>query len=134
MRRPTNMRADFKGIEPFPSFTNSSPLPSPKIILNTHGFQFLRPTRDQHRKPRLSISAKMTNYLQLRYYQYEVTFGLYMMTRTEKIILNALLAIIIGALVCGVIVGLEPFVVYNACRLAYYITGSLSGAQTFCES
>lgn len=136
MHRPavtSMMKMDFRGIEPFPVFTNSSPLPSPNIVLNTNGFQFLRSTRDQQRKPRVSISQKMTNYLLLRYYQYEVTFGLYMMTRTEKFVLNTILALIFSAIICGLFFGLEPFVVHNVCRLIYYITGSFSSAPVTCE-
>ena len=89
------------------------------------------PTKQPERQP-LSTSAKIKNYIRLKYYQYEVTFGLYMMTTGEKIVVNTIVAIIISALLYGFIFHLKPFLGNTFCRLLYYITGSLSGAPRLC--
>lgn len=39
--------------------------------------------------------------LRLRHYQYEVTFGLYMLTRAEKALLNGLVVLVLGMMVYG---------------------------------
>jgi hypothetical protein len=119
------------GLEPFPLFIDSSPLPSPKILLNMNGFQLYAPPA-QSRRPRISIPAKLSNYLQVRYYQYEVTFGLYMMTPPEKVILNTILFTILAGILYGLYIGLEPFVVDTVCKMIYYITGSLTSAPALC--
>jgi hypothetical protein len=120
-------------LEPFPLFidSDSSPLPSPKIRLDMNGFQLYTPPA-RSRRPRISMPAKLSNYLQVRYYQYEVTFGLYMMTSTEKAILNTILFIILTGILYGLYIGLEPFVVETVCKMVYYITGSLASAPVLC--
>jgi hypothetical protein len=118
-------------LEPFPLFIDSSPLPSPKILMNMNGFQLYTPPA-QSRRPRISIPAKLSNYLQVRYYQYEVTFGLYMMTPTEKIILNTILFTILAGILYAFYIGLERFVIDTVCKLVYYITGSITSAPVLC--
>lgn len=115
-------------LEPFPLFIDSSPLPSPKILMNMNGFQLYTPPA-RSRRPRISIPAKLSNYLQVRYYQYEVTFGLYMMTRTEKIILNTILFTILVGILYGFYIGLERFIVDTVCKIVY-ITGSITSAPS----
>ena len=56
------------------------------------------------------MSSTLSNHLYLRYYQYEVTFGLYMLTTREKIVLNAILVAILSALLYTIYWALEPFV------------------------
>jgi len=118
-------------LEPFPLFIDSPPLPSPKILMNMNGFQLYTPPA-QSRRPRISIPAKLSNYLQVRYYQYEVTFGLYVMTPTEKIILNTILFTILAGILYAFYIGLERFVVDTVCKLVYYITGSITSAPVLC--
>jgi len=118
-------------LEPFPTFVDSSPLPSPKILLDMNGFQLYNPPAKSGR-PRISLPAKLSNYLQVRYYQYEVTFGLYMMTLREKVILNTILLIVLAGILYGLYIGLEPFVVDSVCKLVYYITGSITSAPIYC--
>lgn len=131
----TKMGAGLHGLslEPFPLFVDSesSPLPSPKILLNMNGFQLYTPP-PKAKRPRISMPAKLSNYLQVRYYQYEVTFGLYMMTLVEKFILNTILVTIVAGILYGLYIGLEPFVVDCVCKIVYYITGSLTSAPMFC--
>jgi hypothetical protein len=120
-------------LEPFPLFIDSSPLPSPKILMNMNGFQLYTPPA-RSRRPRISVPARLSNYLQVRYYQYEVTFGLYMMTLTEKIILNTILFTILVGILYGFYVGLEQFVVDTVCKIVYCITGSITSAPVLCAS
>ena len=118
-------------LEPFPMFIDSSPLPSPKIVLNMNGFQLYNPPAHSNR-PRISMPAKLSNYLQVRYYQYEVTFGLYMMTPAEKYILNTILFTILAGILYGLFIGLKPFIVDSVCKIIYYITGSNTSAPEYC--
>jgi hypothetical protein len=118
-------------LEPFPLFIDSSPLPSPKILMNMNGFQLYTPPA-RSRRPRISIPAKLSNYLQVRYYQYEVTFGLYMMTLGEKVILNTILFTILAGILYGFYIGLERFVIDTVCNLVYCITGSITSAPVLC--
>jgi hypothetical protein len=131
----TKMGAGLHGLslEPFPLFVDSesSPLPSPKILFGVNGFQLYTPP-PKSKRPRISVPAKLSNYLQVRYYQYEVTFGLYMMTLAEKFILNAILVTILAGILYGFYIGLEPFVVDCVCKIVYYITGSLANAPMLC--
>ena len=61
------------------------------------------------------MSTKVTNYLQLRYYQYEVTFGLYMMNYNEKLLLNAIILAIFAAVLYALCLGVEPLVLRLLC-------------------
>lgn len=115
-------------LEPFPLFIDaaapnaanyfSSPMAMAAIQL------MASPISNPLRKPRVSMSAKVSNYLRLRYYQYQVTFGLYMMTRTEKLIFNTVILAVLAAFVYALFWGFEPFLVSSLCRSTYYVTGS----------
>lgn len=74
------------------------------------------------------MPAKVSNYIRLRYYQYEVTFGVYVMTPNEKLIFNSIVLIVLAALFYALFWGFEPFFVNMVCRLIYYMTGSVSSA------
>lgn len=78
------------------------------------------------------MPTKLSNYLRLRYYQYEVTFGLYVMTPGEKAVLNSIILGIMAALLYALFWGFEPFVVRTVCRMVYYITGSLTSVGELC--
>ena len=84
------------------------------------------------RKPRVSIPSKMSNYVRLRYYQYEVTFGLYMLTPREKLILNTILLTILSAITYALYWGFEDFVIRTVCSMFYLMTGSGSAADDLC--
>jgi hypothetical protein len=85
-----------------------------------------------HEMPMLSPSAKLTNALRLRYYRYEVTFGVYVMTSGEKLVLNSIVMSIIGAMMYGLYAGLRPFLTRVLCRLVYYATGMADAPGTLC--
>ena len=123
------------GLEPFPMFIDAAPAESANYFASSKmstSLQMLSPL-PVSRRPRISVSAKVSNYLHLRYYQYEVTFGLYMLTPSEKLVLNTIILAIFSFLFYALCWGLEPFVVQSICRLVYYITGSFNSAPGACS-
>jgi len=80
------------------------------------------------------MPSKVSNYVRLRYYQYEVTFGLYMMTSREKFVLNALVIGVLAALFYGVCFGFSRFVIRSLCRLVWHLFGSYEGVEEICTS
>lgn len=79
------------------------------------------------------MPAKVSNYLRLRYYQYEVTFGLYIMNPAEKFIFNTIILVVFAALLTGLYWEFQPFIVHTWCRVTYYATGSCSSATGLCS-
>jgi sensor histidine kinase YesM len=122
-------------LEPFPMFVDYAPPEHVNYFSNSkmsYSIHMLSPS-NRPRKPRISVPTKLSNYLRLRYHQYEVTFGLYMMTPAEKLVLNTIILVILSALFYALYLGLEPFVVRTICRLIYYNTGSYKTAAEFCN-
>jgi len=128
------MADDLRALEPFPLFIDSAPPESANYFSSKMGSLHLltHTSPSQLHKPGISMPTKLTNYLRLRYYQYEVTFGLYVMTSAEKLVLNTIVLAIFGALLYALYWGLEPFVAHSLCRLIYYITGSYPIAEERC--
>lgn len=83
-------------------------------------------------KPRIIIPTKLSNYVRLRYYQYEVTFGVYMMTPIEKMVFNSIILFVLMALLYAMSWGLRAFVINSLCRLIYYLVGTHSSLPEFC--
>lgn len=79
-------------------------------------------------KPRVVIPTKLSKYFRLRYYQYEVTFGVYMMTLREKMVFNTIMLSIFAAVLYAMSWGLQAFFINNLCRLIWHLTGSVSTA------
>ncbi|KAJ9602775.1 hypothetical protein H2200_012555 [Cladophialophora chaetospira] len=136
------MTPDFHSVEPFPLFIDSAPPNSANYFsspMAMAAIQLLATSSSSSsreplfRKPRVSMPIKVSNYLRLRYYQYEVTFGLYMLTPREKIIFNLIIFTVFSALLFALFWGFEPFIVNGFCRLLYYITGSFSNAPQICS-
>ena len=132
------MGSDFHpSLEPFPLFIDSAPPNSANYFSSPMAMAAIQllatsTSSSSHsrwpRKHRVSMPTKVSNYLRVRYYQYEVTFGLYMLTPTEKTIFNSIILITVCALLYALFWGLQPFVINGVCRLVYYITGSFSSA------
>lgn len=78
------------------------------------------------------MPSKLSNYVRLRYYQYEITFGLYMMEPIERVVLNLILLGIVSAILFAMYWGLEPFVVRSVCRLVWYVTGLGGRVEEVC--
>ena len=124
----------FRDLEPFPLFVDASP-PSEAlhfaVIASSHMLSAAFSLRPH--KSRVSIYTKVTNHLWTRYYQYQVTFGLYMLTRNEAIVINGMVLAFLAAMSYAFWIGFESFVLRLICRILYYITGSLSGADELCN-
>ena len=124
-------------LEPFPLFIDAAPPNSENYFsspMAMAAIQLLASSSTPHKgKPRTLSLAKVSNHLRLRYHQYEVTFGLYMMTPAEKCIFNLIVLSAFTALLYALFFGIEPFVVNGVCRLIYYITGSLSNTGGRCS-
>lgn len=133
-----NMAEKYQLLEPFPHFVDSKRPPMPRMLSSqiTHTLNLL------NHKPSSSLSSKVrahltlfegvANYFHLKYYQYEVTFGLYMLTLREKCVLNSIIICIFAALLCAVCFGLQPVLIRSLCRLAWYINGSHEGIEDIC--
>ncbi|EXJ84652.1 hypothetical protein A1O3_05322 [Capronia epimyces CBS 606.96] len=132
-----NQHPQHSSLEPFPLFIDSAPPNSANYFSSPMAMaavQLLASSSSSHlRKPRISMPAKVSNYLRLRYYQYEVTFGVYVMTPTEKFIFNTMVIVAFIALLYALFWGVEPFVVNTLCRVKYYATGSLSNTHQLCS-
>lgn len=87
-----------------------------------------RVSRDQQH--RTSYASSFVRWLQVKNYQYEVTFSLYMLTRTEKIIFNIILVILFSLLITAASMYLPNHValIYN--RIWYYVHGGLEVGVT----
>ena len=122
-------------LEPFPSYYEAPPNPQFESRWSGHPLMsssYLASNQSGRVSRGRSLSRRISNTLRLRYYQYEVTFGLYMMDAAEKLVLNVLFLVILAVLAWGVCIGLAPFIVHTFCRLLYYATGSLQTCGRSC--
>ena len=129
------MANDYHTLEPFPLFVDAQPPASHNYFSSNmsalqHALSSSKPPVS--RKPQRSMLTRVSNYARLRYYQYEVTFSLYMMTPGEKVVLHTIVLSILLASLYALYIGLEPFVVRMICRIVYYLTGSFGGAEELC--
>ena len=136
---PVDMSSNYHSLEPFPLFVDSARPSSPNYFASSKmgAIALLEPASSASSSFRARIAvpavpAKVTNYLHLRYYQYEVTFGLYMLTMREKLVLNTIILGILAALIYGICFGLQPFVVRIVCRFVWYLTGTFRGVEEIC--
>ncbi|KIV87324.1 hypothetical protein PV11_02878 [Exophiala sideris] len=140
------MASDFHrhhpSLEPFPLFIDSAPpnsenyFSSPMAMAAVQLLASSTSTSPHAGKPRTlvpTMPVKVSRYLRLRYFQYEVTFGVYMMTPVEKCVFNLVILGTLIALLIALFFGFEPFVTYAVCRLIYYITGTLSNTGGRCS-
>ncbi|KIV84938.1 hypothetical protein PV11_00683 [Exophiala sideris] len=79
-----------------------------------------------NKKQRTSYLQDFVRWFQLKKYQYEVTFSLYMLTSTEKLIFNLVLFILISLLVTAAWLYLPNHIsiIYN--RIWYYLHGEFA--------
>ncbi|QSS59920.1 DUF3317 superfamily protein [Histoplasma capsulatum] len=76
----------------------------------------------RHDKP--SLLRRFTNRLQLAYYRYEVTYGIYVMTPEEKFVANTFLLVFISLLLWGLFLYFPPLLFQKLSRLAWILTGA----------
>ena len=122
------------GVEPFPLFIESSPPEFANYFsqIDSSMQTLSRLSDPRRRKPRVSVSAKLSNYVRLRYYQYEVTFGLYMLNSIEKLALNTIMLVVASSVLYGLYWGLESFIIRTVCSMIYHITGTFEARSDLC--
>lgn len=126
-------------VEPFPLFSESalnesvdyfsSHISSRMNILQSLASK----PKSRFPRPQISLPDKLTHQLRLRYYQYEVTFGLYMLTPREKAVVNTVMMLLASMLMFALCHGLGPYLVNFVCRLVYYLTGSSEPVGNICD-
>lgn len=126
-------------LEPFPLFIDSAPADAANYFSNIgskmSSLHILSSSPSPRiARPRLSMPEKWSNQLRLHYYQYEVTFGLYMLTPREKVILNSIVLALFGAMIYAFCWGIQPYLINTICRMVYYITGSFASAGDLCAT
>jgi len=72
--------------------------------------------------------SSFIQWLQLKKYQYEVTFSLYMLTSTEKLIFNLILLLLLSLLITAATMYLPNHVILIYNRIWYYVHGNGTGA------
>lgn len=85
--------------------------------------------RSQQQRPRAEESylSSLVRWLQVKKYQYEVTFSLYMLTPTEKFIFNFIVFVLIAMLVVAASMYLPNHASLMYRRLWYYVHGEIAG-------
>lgn len=78
-------------------------------------------------RPTKTFWPSLIRWLQLKKYQYEVTFSLYMLTSTEKLIFNLVLFVLIFMLVAAASMYLPNHVTVIYRRIWYYVDGGDAG-------
>lgn len=130
------MATQYRVLEPFPRFVDSKG-PSTSSYYYSSKMSlvslFSSESSASRLRSRISVPEKVTNYLQLKNYQYEVTFGLYMMTPTEKWILNSIICTIMALLLYGILFGLQPLLIRTVCRMIWCMSGSYDGVEDICS-
>ncbi|KAF1967375.1 hypothetical protein BU23DRAFT_559439 [Bimuria novae-zelandiae CBS 107.79] len=67
--------------------------------------------------------SSLLKWLQRKRYQYEVTFSLYMLTPTEKFILNSILFLLLSLFIIAASLYLPEHIAFMANRMSYYFSG-----------
>jgi hypothetical protein len=120
-------------LEPFPLFIDSAPADAANYFSNISSkmssLHMLSSPPARISRPRID---KLSKELQLRYYQYEVTFGLYMLNTREKLVLNSIVLVLLSAIIYAFCWGVQPYLINMICKAVYYITGSFTVAGEMC--
>ncbi|TGZ79595.1 hypothetical protein EX30DRAFT_333126 [Ascodesmis nigricans] len=69
------------------------------------------------------MASALIKYLRLKRYQYEVTFSLYMLTPTEKIVFNTILFLSLSMLILAVSLYLPHHIGEVASKAWFYYSG-----------
>ncbi|KAJ5723967.1 hypothetical protein N7488_002002 [Penicillium malachiteum] len=75
--------------------------------------------RNQQRNP----SQRLVDRVRLEYYRYEVTFGLYVMTPSEKFVANTIVLVILTLLLWALVVYFPSLLYNKLSRLVWLLTG-----------
>ncbi|KAJ5525146.1 hypothetical protein N7494_011796 [Penicillium frequentans] len=74
-------------------------------------------------KRRRNPFQRLVDCVQLGYYRYEVTFGLYVMTWTEKCVANIIVLTVLGLLLWALVFYFPSILYHKLTRLAWLLTG-----------
>lgn len=64
--------------------------------------------------------------VRLEYYRYEVTFGLYVMTPSEKLVANTFVAVVLSLLLWALLLYFPSLLYHKLSRLVWLLTGHSS--------
>ncbi|KAJ5102136.1 hypothetical protein NUU61_004358 [Penicillium alfredii] len=76
-------------------------------------------SRSQRRNP----FQRFFDRVRLEYYRYEVTFGLYVMTPSEKLVANAFVIVVLSLLFWALLLYFPPLLYQKISRLVWLLTG-----------
>ncbi|OJD14216.1 hypothetical protein AJ78_05430 [Emergomyces pasteurianus Ep9510] len=112
-----------------PPSTQPSTQPSMSI---SSSYPYAPPIDDPapYHRSRPNVLKRLRSRLQLAYYRYEVTYGIYVMTPEEKFVANTFLLVFISLLVWGLFLYFPPLLFQKLGRLAWILTGAgMDGAK-----
>ncbi|KAI2789533.1 hypothetical protein POX_d05026 [Penicillium oxalicum] len=66
---------------------------------------------------------RVVDRVRLEYYRYEVTFGIYVMTTSEKVIANTFVLVVLSLLFWAFLIYFPPLLFHKVSRLAWLLTG-----------
>jgi hypothetical protein len=118
--------------EPFPLFIDAAPAGAANYFSDISSYMSSLQRIQQPASSWFPVSAsraavvpmdKLSDAVLLRYYQYEVTLGLYMLNPREKVIMNAIVLALVTAVSFAVYWAMQPFAVGLVCMLVALVTG-----------
>ncbi|KAJ5239259.1 hypothetical protein N7468_003878 [Penicillium chermesinum] len=69
------------------------------------------------------VPARVVDRVRLEYYRYEVTFGLYVMTPSEKCVANSCVLVFLGLLLWALLLYFPSLLYSKASRFVWLLTG-----------
>lgn len=130
------MVAEYHVPEPFPLFVDSKGPSSSTYYYSSRMSLislFNSDSSASRIRSRITVPEKVTNYFRLKHYQYEVTFGLYVMDPMEKLVVNTIVLTIFSLLLYGLLFGLKPLLIRTLCRMIWCMSGSYEGVEDICS-
>lgn len=78
------------------------------------------------KKPRRNILQRAVDRVNLEYYRYQVTFGLYVMTPAEKLVANSFVIVVLSLLFWALLLYFPSLLYQKLTRLVWLLTGHSS--------
>lgn len=82
------------------------------------------------RKKSFNPVQRVIDRVRLEYYRYEVTFGLYVMTPTEKCVANTFVLIVLSLLLWALLLYFPSLLFHKLARLVWLVTGQTGEVST----
>lgn len=73
------------------------------------------------------ILRRMTDRVWIEYYRYQVTFGLYVMTSTEKLAANTFVVVVLSLMLWALLLYFPSLLYHKLSRLVWLLTGHSGG-------